>query len=268
VILVCIKETLGNFIPSFQPPHSKGNKDYPTKDTQVFILLQIIRINRSIMPNRTGAEKLRDRVNTEYKTPNFQTKYEHVRGKPNWFFKVENGSYKFECTGFVKYMLMKEFSGIKNHDNFQNADGINWMDGHLSFLLYTNPETLNQTYKSAGSPDQWVQHAQELKPGEKKAGSMMRRLVNLSDIKAGCILITKNHVMISMGTVQHNGALRVADSTSTPHGSHDDRQKTTSKSGFGKGYISVGQDSNGLVMKWSMEFNGPLIKMYVLKPVA
>ena len=39
MILVCIKETLGNFIPTFQPTHSKGNKGLPYKGHSSFYIL-------------------------------------------------------------------------------------------------------------------------------------------------------------------------------------------------------------------------------------
>ena len=169
-------------------------------------------------------------------------------------------------------MLMKEFSGIKNHDNFQKADGINWMEGHLRFLKYHKPEG-GTTYNSSGSPAQWMTHAKGLKPGEKVPGSMMRRVVNLEDIKAGCILMNEKHLMIAMGTVQPNGNLKVADSTSIPHGPKDKRHNTPSGNGMGKGYIVVRNagGSNGFEMKRSTEFanwsNSNTLKMYVLKPV-
>ena len=170
-------------------------------------------------------------------------------------------------------MLMKQFSGIKNHDHWQKADGINWMEGHLSFLKHKLEESGKLTYNSSGSPDQWMTHAKSLKPGQKVKGSMMRRVINLQDIKAGCILINELHLMIAMGTVQPGtGNLRVADSTSIPHGPKDKRHKTHggSGSGMGKGYIVVKNGSNGFEMKRSIEpnwSNANTLKMWVLKPV-
>lgn len=226
-----------------------------------------------------GCERLEQKVNAEMRNMK-TTQYKGAVDfpEPGVWFKVTGHDYKFDCTGFVKYMLMSEFSGyLPSNWSGQNAQ--NWQEKHLGFLPWQRTDgSGSHSFNSSGTPEQWVAHAKYLKnqPGMKLPGkSMMMRVLDINKIKPGFILASPppidakpgshGHVMISMGTVNKNtGALLIADSTSKPIHENDDRKNN--KNGMGKGVIHVSTHGQGLRMKWSMT-NQPERELYVLQPL-
>jgi len=147
-----------------------------------------------------------------------ESKYYHHK-KPTYYkVNVEKGIYQFDCCGFVKYMLA-EACGIKQDK--------------LNFLAP------GRGPNASGSPQDWVDFAKQL---ETVLTTGWRRVFDTP--RAGDILFTNIHVMISMGTVnKENGTLLIADSTEYHHGKtgfKDTREdKPGLKTGMGTGSIRV-----------------------------
>merc|ERR1711935_188635 len=113
------------------------------------------------------------------------TKYGTKFGKPDYWFKVneKKGTYEFDCSGFVKYMLLETWPDLE-------------VQGHLDFLPGKN---------YSGGPNDWMKHVRNLKASHPKHPPRWK-LVQLGDkLKKGYILITAKHLMISLGPPDTNG---------------------------------------------------------------
>lgn len=122
------------------------------------------------------------------------------------------GKYRFDCTGFVKYMLLD--SRIVIPTNIGRGLG-----------------------NVSGTTEQWITLAKQLR----KNGGEINGWRSVNSPQPGDIVITEAHAMISMGTMK-DGVLQIADSTGSPHGRDgtDTRYNgTKTRTGMGTGYIKV-----------------------------
>lgn len=115
-----------------------------------------------------------------------------MTGREWMIVDVESCVYKFDCCGFVRYMLERTFGRIDTQ--IVTAAG--------SQRLFPRG--------TSGSPDGWMALVSNL-------GARLRvpgwGLVTLQErVIEGFILVTPKHLMISMG-VEQNGRLLIADST-------------------------------------------------------
>merc|ERR1719367_1651223 len=123
----------------------------------------------------------------------------------------------------------------------------------------------------SGSVKDWYDFAKKCERSSQKGWSFVK-----GDPKPGDILInyprpgnSNGHVMISMGTPQEDGRLRMADittpvrDTTSSHGAGDaDRTKKN----MGKGYVRVDKSKGGWKMGWSP--NDPnLTELNILRPL-
>ena len=155
--------------------------------------------------------------------------------------------YRFDCHGFVRYMINDEFNGpnwrngkggypINNYESWRRPMKFIGLDGE------GNP--IAKPWNVSGLNEEWWAFGEKMK-GKSADGW---KGVTTEDLRRGDIIMTKKHLMIAMGSPDPNGMLRIADSTATPHFNDSHRVKgDKSKSGLGTGEIKV----EGNMMNWS-----------------
>jgi hypothetical protein len=202
-------------------------------------------------------------------------------GSPNWWLDVDVGvgRYRFDCCGFVKYMLNEALPGH-----------------NLEEFLVTEKHCPNVSrFKNgSGAPEEWIDWAEKLKNkgGRHNGWQLMVAPTpgydNVNVIKPGDILIKRDHIdktgklipvedrrghmLIAMGTPNPDGHLLIADSTSMAEKhSNDSRQLNpkTSYTGMGTGKIKVRTLNGKTQIVWSTDPKEAYIKpLYVVRPVS
>jgi len=171
-----------------------------------------------------------------------------INGLKHWSdVDVNIGKYKFDCCGFVKWMLMN------SPDNISKLP--------LSFLGRRN----NNVGKSSGHPNDWYNHWVNVRNNGVPGWTLVK---NYGNIKFGDILIKNSdangehgHMMIAMGRL-NDGLLAIADSSGTC-GHKDDSRKPPAK-GMGTGKIKVEGNKEGIAFKWN-GIGTPNTPLYVVR---
>jgi len=190
------------------------------------------------------------------------------------------GRYRFDCCGFVKYMLTQALP--------KDSVALESMKKFLVQEYHYGGRKLNYT-SGSGQPEEWVDWAVILKNnGGRKGGWELvaapgYKKGHVDVIRKGDILIKRDpkypedpkkkrgHALIAMGEPNASGHLWIADSTGMKNKHSDDTRKDSTvkiqHTGMGKGYIKVVTEKGKPGMYWTKEPRGHLYDLYVLRPL-
>jgi hypothetical protein len=185
----------------------------------------------------------------EWHLSNFQNKRGEIEwngqghGHPGYWFDVDvnAGRYKFDCHGFVRYMINDAFNG----PNWRNDLGGNTIKNYDSWKrpMKFIGQLKSKPWNFSGSNDEWWKFGEDVNENSVTGW----KGVTMEDLRRGDILITEGHVMIAMSSPDKMGQLLIADS-SGGHKGEDHRADDKDVHGMGKGKIRV----EGNMTSWTL----------------
>lgn len=171
-------------------------------------------------------------------------------GEPGYWFDVDvqRGRYRFDCHGFVRYMINDTFNG----NNWRNDIGGNTTKNQ--YESWERPmrfigQGKKHPWNWSGSNEEWWQFGEDVKNN----GVYQRYQYVTGNPRRGDILITKKHLMIAMASPDDKGHLLIADSCGG-HGGEDNRTVSKQIHGMGKGKIKM----QGNKTSWTTALNSPI----------